>query len=251
MKLARFDDVLRYIDELEDPVWPKVAADYLDRIHFLIDHTQDRWDDLYGLTFDVEIVHCPWQIGVPEDDWTKDNLSNRDRSIVEILLDNMEELSGADWFDCEPSAWLGIFAASNLGNGIHIYRIVSYAVSEAEGPVDQELLDHLPFQLPANYLRTSEALIAAEVLRKQHELLRRERQSRAASGGRERNKPYILAHEQFIEYYLANNHLSRAEAARRFYAKLTADLGPHDRPLYRNEECAVRALRGALKAAGI
>jgi len=251
MKLGDFDVVLRYIEDFEDPLSPRISADYLERIHHLIDGSRDRWQELYELTSEVEINYCPWLVGIPEEDWNQDQVRNQNRSVVQILLDNVDDLSGPDWFDCAPPTWLGIFAASALGNGISMYQIVNYALSTADGPIDDELLQKLPRQMPLNYLKANEALVAAEVFELQDERLRHTRQSHAARGGQERNRPYVVAHQEFIEFYLAHSHLSRAEAARRFHSNMLADLGPRDRPLYRNEECAVRALRAALKAAGI
>lgn len=215
----------------------------------LIDSCPYKWDTLYNTVDEAYLTYCPSYAGVPQE--VDEESDDDNKSVVEVFLAHSDELSGSEWFDCEPSVWLGIVAADLLGNRLSMYKLIRHAIDTSDKPADPEILEHLPLQVPVAYWNCSEALIAGELLRMQAEKLKHHRTARARRGGQARNQAFADAHAKFVEFYVKNTHLSRAEAARRFFRKLNDGLPPGSRPIYNSEESAVRALREALKKSGI
>jgi hypothetical protein len=229
----------------------KYPGHYLDRILSLIDACPEDWQRLYATLQEAELAYCPFHVGVPREILDDDDLVDADKSIVEIFVEHLDELSGSKWFDCDASVWLGILAADQLGNGLLRHEVLQKAVHESEHLVNPEIAERLPLQIPLAYWHCSEALIAGEVARAEMAKDQTKRVESASRGGQARNKKYAHARAAFLAFYIENTHLSRAEAARRFYKRLNENLRPGEPGLYVNEESAIRAFRDALTLAGI
>lgn len=250
MRVVDFQALIAKIGQ-SDTSDGKYPRHYLDRILALIDACPEDWQRLYTTLQEAELAFCPFHVGVPREVLDDEDLADADKSIVEIFVNHLYELSGSEWFDCDASVWLGILAADLLGNGLLRHEVLQQAIRESEHPVNPEIAARLPLQIPLAYWHCSEALIAGEVAQAQMAKHQARRVERASRGGQARNKKYAHARAAFVAFYIENTHLSRAEAARRFYKRLNENLRPGEPRLYVNEESAIRAFRDALTLAGI
>ncbi len=245
-RLADCDDALSIIREHNDPNG-ELPQRLHERVVQLISGHEDRWQELFEIAYEVEIVFCPLQFGLPREEASADDLANEAKSIPEILIEHVDELSSDDFFNCEPSVWFGIVAADLIANGLLTYKMIQHSLATFPDDTDSELEKYLPAHVASTYGRGAEALIAGELLKHQARVQTEERRSRASKGGIERNRKYSEARADFIEFYLGHRKLSHAEAARRYNRKLLEAQRPGERPLYRNEESAVRAFTDALR----
>lgn len=250
LRLANFEDALNSIKGHNDPNGD-VPQHLHERIVQSISGHEDRWQELFEIAHDVEILFCPLQFGLPTEEVSADDLGNKLKSIPEILIEHVDELSSDDFFNCEPSVWFGIVAADLIATGLFMYRMIQHSLTTYPDKTDPDLEKLLPVHVASTYGCGGEALIAGEVFKRQAYAQIEKRRLRASKGGIERNRKYSEARIGFVEFYLAHRNLSRAEAARRYYRNLIQALGPGERRLYISEESAVRAFTEALRKENI
>jgi hypothetical protein len=243
-------DALRELKKLEESEQGTPLLIH-DRLLSLIGSHKDDWDELSEDAEAIVVDYLPWLAGIPPEYGDYDEDLAWKQAVATVLLDNRQAISSETKAHTPLYVVFAMIAFRLLHNSLRNNQIISAALADAEDTEAIEIRARLPMYLAMGYHCASEVVTLASTLKSAESDSKANRRNRASKGAARRNRKYQDARNGFVEFYLKNRQLSRAEAARRFWKDLEDSRHPSDPPLYRSEETAVRAFTDALRRAGI